>query len=87
MGILGGPSYHGNPCCMAADVNNIEEILVNRTEAKTLWCGTSGSFSALLEMIFFCSGDVRRLNLVKTFMTYKQLRDERGCEELPTQLS
>lgn len=38
---------------MAADVNNIEEILVNRTEAKTCRCGASGSFSALLEMIFF----------------------------------
>lgn len=35
MGILGGPSYHGNPSSMAADVNKIEEILVNSAEADT----------------------------------------------------
>lgn len=45
MGILGGVGYHGNPSCMAADVNNTEEITVKRTEAKMGIGGASGSVS------------------------------------------
>lgn len=62
MGILGCPSYHGNPCYVAADVNNIEEILVNSTKARTLICGASGPFATLLEMLVF----LQWLNHVKT---------------------
>lgn len=56
-GQKGIPDCHGNPSCMAADVNNTEEITVKCTETNTGDCRASGRVSHHRESVIVHTSD------------------------------